>query len=118
MKTSPRPVSQAILYPIEEMNSRWNPIKQYDRAEILIADMQCVEGWMKEKHRIRKWHENLVCVDTLVGEDMQYVADEWYTELSILFGMLRYEILGKKPVKGVLSPVGKARVLVHVDSVT
>jgi len=117
MKTSSRPVSQAILYPIEEMNSRWNPIKQYDRAKILTAEMQCVEDWVKEKHRIGKWHENLVGVDTLVGEDMQYVADEWYEELSILFGMLRYEILGKKPVKRVLSPIGKARVFVHVDSV-
>lgn len=59
------------------------------------AEMRCVEDWMKEKTRIGKWHDNLVSVDALVEEDMQWVAHEWYEELSDLFGMLRFENLGK-----------------------
>lgn len=50
---------------------------------------------MREKTRIGKWHENLVSVDVLVEEDMHWVANEWYEELSDLFGMLSFENLGK-----------------------
>jgi hypothetical protein len=61
--------------------------------------MRCVEDWVKEKQRIGKWYENLVSVDAVVGEDMHWVADEWYEELSDLFGMLKFENLGKNTAR-------------------
>ncbi|QDS73186.1 hypothetical protein FKW77_002454 [Venturia effusa] len=71
------------LYSEECMNSRWNPIKE----------MRSVEDWMKVKNRIGKWRDNLASVDALVEEDMQWVANEWYEELSDVFEMLKFENL-------------------------
>ncbi|KAE9962680.1 hypothetical protein BLS_010128 [Venturia inaequalis] len=83
------------LYPEENMNCRWNSIRVPGHTEKQAAEMRCVEDWMREKTRIGKWHENLVSVDVLVEEDMHWVANEWYEELSDLFGMLSFENLGK-----------------------
>lgn len=92
---SKRSPSLQPLYPEEYMNSRWHPVKESGRAGKQSAEMCCVEDWMNEKMRIGKWHENLVGVDALIEEDMQLVANDWYEELSNLFGMLRFENVGK-----------------------